>query len=1022
MKIENFISEFIIIRSPLLAFNNISNFYDNIKINPSEINTLKDIYFNTLINKEALYIASKDFFDFVENQKSFDFFNNEKDKRTLSTLLKYYSRITTRATPFGLFASLSYVDLVKDKSQNNEDFKVILKDELEISRKVSFDSCYQWFHKLYNIDDIPKEEKNFIANPTLYKKNGIWSYNYLSWNGVKMEHQHKKVSSNLTLDNIISASRKNTLSIDSITKQVINFGFESHEAVFFVKNLITQQILLDFKSPNITGQYSYNSMFTHSQHHVDNINSQIHSPNLAIETWKYKKILSDTSKLITSSNKNVIEVNCFNEVDSYNVPISFIKDAFVASKILIGIKQASTAKFMNKIKKEFYDKFENREIKLTDIFDPMVGITINEFTSKEEGKIAFKKLLINRAYQNNSISADISEKELHPFINSVQLPPSFSFLGSIVKNHEGFNQRLTITTATGPSSACFISRFTDNDKIRLAVDKIVNIEEKHYGSKILAEIAFCSEDNINFILKKPFNRKYEIPINTVSILEAKNQILLDDIYIKIERDKFILRSQKLNKEIVPINTSLHNYNNDKNTLYRFLCHLQYQYSDGSEWTWDEYDDLFFLPRVTYKNIILSFATWNFNTKILKDFDKLENDACFDAFTKFRKNHKIPDCIIWVEYDNYVYLNLSNIICIRLLLGASNGTSTKIQEFIWNDESLSVQKNGLGKICEIIIPFNNIEKEDKEESFLIRKTQKLLQKSYLPFSNWIYFKIYGNKQILDFLLFNGITDILNRFMGRKKIQTWFFVRYFDDYEHLRLRINVKDEKDRILIVKSLNLLLTPYQENNSIWRIQLDTYIPEYERYGNHTICFCEDIFGSDTQYVIKMNKGIFKFAINSEYKIIAGLLGIKAFLNSFQLNHNEIEVFINLRKNDYQSEFSSKYNLKFKKDISALFNKNKTTLLEMLGSNVSIGKIDNQVILSLYKQAIDFENSIIKNSQKIIKINKDRKQVGQNDDILSSLIHMFFNRLFVDEQRLFEFMCYEVYYLSLKELKRKLKI
>ena len=109
---------------------------------------------------------------------------------------------------------------------------------------------------------------------------------------------------------------------------------------------------------------------------------------------------------------------------------------------------------------------------------------------------------------------------------------------------------------------------------------------------------------------RPSFRKYEIPILTFSGVDDEHTISLSDLMISVKDGRILLRSKKLNKEVVPRNTNAHNYSTDTIPYYHFLCDLQHQDSTlRLNWDWGMLREFKFLPRVKYGKTILSKAQY-----------------------------------------------------------------------------------------------------------------------------------------------------------------------------------------------------------------------------------------------------------------------------------------------------------------------------------------------------------------------------------------------------------------------------
>jgi class I lanthipeptide synthase len=88
------------------------------------------------------------------------------------------------------------------------------------------------------------------------------------------------------------------------------------------------------------------------------------------------------------------------------------------------------------------------------------------------------------------------------------------------------------------------------------------------------------------ILLRPVLRSYEISYLGRSGAPVDQQIPITDFTLRLDGDRFVLRSRRLGRRIVPRLTSAHNFTWRTLNIYRFLCLLQSQGRlHGCTWDW-----------------------------------------------------------------------------------------------------------------------------------------------------------------------------------------------------------------------------------------------------------------------------------------------------------------------------------------------------------------------------------------------------------------------------------------------------
>lgn len=124
-------------------------------------------------------------------------------------------------------------------------------------------------------------------------------------------------------------------------------------------------------------------------------------------------------------------------------------------------------------------------------------------------------------------------------------------------------------------------------------------------------------------------------------------------------------------------------------VYHFLCDLYSQnIRSGLYFNWGDLKHIYnFLPRVEYKNIILSKASWKITNKEINKFSLLisDKDLIFTELENWRKLKQIPQWIQWVKSDNKLTVNLENYDLVKMFIDSvKNEDSIVIEEFLYNE--------------------------------------------------------------------------------------------------------------------------------------------------------------------------------------------------------------------------------------------------------------------------------------------------------------------------------------------------
>jgi thiopeptide-type bacteriocin biosynthesis protein len=261
------------------------------------------------------------------------------------------------------------------------------------------------------------------------------------------------------------------------------------------------------------------------------------------------------------------------------------------------------------------------------------------------------------------------------------------------------------------------------------------------------------------------------------------------------------------------------------------------------------------------------------------------------------------------------------------------------------------------------------------------------------SEWLYYKIYTGVKTADLILLEKIYPIILDLKSKNNISKWFFIRYNDPEDHIRIRFCVQKPKYLAVIISKLYPILNALVEGNSIWKIQTDTYQREIERYGENTIIDSETLFWHDSEMILSY-LDIKPYFLKNETQLLFSFCAIDSFLNSFSLTiYDKLNLMAELQAS-FKAEFDADKNLK--KEMDKHYRELFPEIANFL-TRKAINEFPEIFSIIAVKQTHTIEIA-----QKI----KDNLEIPLSSFLMSH-IHMTINRQYTSKQRFCELLIYD---------------
>lgn len=716
-----------VLRTPLMPLPFYLNTIENYSTEKA-----KQLYHNPLI-REAISLASPELIKELDKWVKEDAnLSSEIKKKLEISFLKYVARMSSRCTPFGLFAGCS-VGIIADET------KIILEDSYKFKRFTQFDMQF-WVALLQEIA-VKKEvipHLKYYPNGSIYQIGEFYRYIEYIYVETKREHNISALRKSALLTELLH-NAKSGLTIDEMLKLLADSESEIPEAREFILKLIDFQFLVSELDAVVTGNNEWERILfilnkipalISEFKTLTKIQKQLSSLDemLVPSEKKYQEIKENIKRLKIAFDEKYLfqtDLNSSTVVSSLNISIS--KKVLQAIHFLNGIQTKNKNQDQENFKKAFVRRYESRMMPLTTVLDTEIGIGYvqnqdmndtheildflefkNKKTKDENQLWTSYDFVLQKQMQECILKSEniitLSENDFINFnVDFKDAPPTFSVMIEVFGQDE-----IVIESSGNVSAAKLLGRFCHgNSGIHKLTKEIIQKEEEYYSDKIMAEVVHIPESRTGNILRRPVLRNHEISYLAKSGVSANNNIDLNDLFISIENDTIKLHSKKHKKEVIPCLSNAHNYSTNSLPIYDFLCDLQSQHLKPiHSFSWGilkkHYD---FFPRVLYRDIILSKAKWIVKKEEIIIFHKMNDNECYEAFLTWKSYRNIPQYVNWANSDNTLLFDFETQIGMRLFLKSiKNREKITLEEFLFTKESIVKNQNADAFCNQFILSF------------------------------------------------------------------------------------------------------------------------------------------------------------------------------------------------------------------------------------------------------------------------------------------------------------------------------
>jgi thiopeptide-type bacteriocin biosynthesis protein len=943
--------------------------------------------------RAALWIASPDLLDAVDTRPA--------DPGVEAALVRYVTRMASRATPFGLFAACGRGD-IGDRTD------VRLPDPSTWGRFTQLDADY--------LDALVRERAAALAdrvtlrpNDSLHLMAGRWRYVESRLDGLERTHHLVQVAGSSHLQRAIDAAGGGATR-GQVIDAVAAAGVDAARAAGYVDRLVTAQVLVSTLAVAITGPPPLVALIADLRGVGDEATAgvlqAVHDDLAAIDREgpgappeRYDAAVESLRTLPAPIDRaRLLHVDATVPACDATLARVAVDDIQRGVDVLRRIAPPRPPTDLDRFRDAFLERYESEEVALLDALDEELGVGFGGDLDRRDPAPLLEGLgapdsstrttsfgrrerrlleLLHRAWTDGAHEITLTKDDVVALENDDALPLPSALSASAVLARTAHGVRAVLTGAGGPSGARLLGRFCHADpQLDGDVRTHLRAEEALDPEAVYAEIVHLPSGRMVNVLARPALRDHEIAwlgrpgVPSESVLDA------GDLLVSVRDGHFVLRSRRLGRRVVPRLTSAHNYDRHSPGVYRFLAAIQ---ADGVAetipWTWFPFDRAPFTPRVRFGSLVLERARWTATTEELRKLDG------WNAVQDWRHRRRLPRWICLVEGDNVLACDLDNVVTVDTLVRTVRRRDEALfEELFPGPDELPAG----GHVLEVVVPLvAGAPAAATAPAALVNAPP--VRRVFPPGSEWTYVQLYAGSATADRLLTEAVGPLARRLVGSGAADSWFFMRYADPQFHVRVRFHGDPDGIR----PAVDELVAGLVDDGLVHDAKLATYRREVERYGGpERILVAERVFHADSDAVVEL-LDLFQpgeAGLDARWRI--GLLGTDRLMADLGLDAPTRAALSRRMRDAFDREFRADATLR--KGVAARVRAEVPSLDELLDAQA-----DSDHPFAPGIRVLD------ERSARISALGG-----GPLADLAVPLVHMWLNRLHRSENRFHEYVTY----------------
>jgi thiopeptide-type bacteriocin biosynthesis protein len=414
-------------------------------------------------------------------------------------------------------------------------------------------------------------------------------------------------------------------------------------------------------------------------------------------------------------------------------------------------------------------------------------------------------------------------------------------LASLLDNHESrFDSMLT--AGYQRTSLALIARFVVGREEMTEVVRAWSDEGSEGAddpdAPLHAELVYSPGGRISNALIRPRVFQHDVALDG----GGDGSLALERLRLRLDGDALRLRDSVTGRDVILEMNCSHNVGAPG--LDPIYTTLGMMVSPGAVgWSWGQLSSQSHLPRVVCGRVIVAPEIWNITGAAVKE-------VLTSADPPAELRRRLPGLgkrrFVGVgEDDRLLPVDVDSARSIELALTRlAKDERVELIELPHLESPAAAGPTGR-HVCEVTVPLRREEKSPPRRLPVV------------PFdpqagASWVYFKLYCGPSAADTIAAR-IAEHADRLNTAGQIDDWFFLRYFDEGFHVRVRMRPSAQEYRPAVLTALDRLATELRQRGLVTRAVMDEYIPEVARYGGYaSLRKAEALFTADSAAVARL--------------------------------------------------------------------------------------------------------------------------------------------------------------------------